>query len=387
MRAECQQPDQRDRGERADRRHCEARPLPRALGCEDQERQHEACRHLDPYADRERSGGRPQPRARARAQQQRKCERRDQDRVVVRAAHREHQQHRVQPDERRRPAPGVPGSAGSSRHHRDGCKGAEDGDRLERPQRSREAKRDERIGEQREQRSVGGVLKGPADEVEDRVGGGFGGDVRVGVEPVQDAQAREGEVAEDVLGDQRWAQQDDHARERDRGAERERPERAGAEQYEQVARAHDQDQRLEASTGETEAEPAQRPRQPRRPASAARGHVLRGARCGACAEEEERHEDAAEPERSECAQRPVGAPRARHPTGTAGTRALTRERAGGYGARGWNQAIVAPRPAGVPCGRYAVSEALLSGIPRGACKPCVHLVARSLSNASQQPHR
>ena len=102
------------------------------------------------------------------------------------------------------------------------------------------------------------------------VGGGFGGDVGVGVEAVQSAQAGEGQVAEHVLGDQRRSQQQDQVREHDRR----RPARAGGSaraqrQHEQVARAHDQHQRLEAAAAEMPTpRPCSGPASQRRPAAA-----------------------------------------------------------------------------------------------------------------------
>ena len=72
------------------------------------------------------------------------------------------------------------------------------------------------------------MQEGPSDEREDRIGGHFRGHVRVGVEAVQRSQAGEAQVAEDVLGDQRWPQQQDGVCRSDRAREGSRGERPHA---------------------------------------------------------------------------------------------------------------------------------------------------------------
>jgi len=59
----------------------------------------------------------------------------------------------------------------------------------------------------------------PSDERVDRIGGRFGGDMRVGVQAVQRTHAREREVAENVLGDQRRPQEQGHVRQQHRRGE------------------------------------------------------------------------------------------------------------------------------------------------------------------------
>jgi hypothetical protein len=240
--------DQRDRAEHddADRRARE-RPKPLAARTRPQheERQREPGRDLDRDARDERRRGTAKARARAGAQQERRRKGEQDQRVVVRAADREHEQHRVQPDERRRPARRVPEPPCCARDQRDRDEARDDGERLERPQRAGQAKRRRRIAEQREQWAVGGVLIGPADKREHFVAGGLRGDVRVRVEAVQRAEPGEADVAEHVLGEQRRPEQQDHVRGEDRRGDRAERQRPRAEQHERVARAHDQRQRLE----------------------------------------------------------------------------------------------------------------------------------------------
>ena len=210
-----------------------------------------------------------------RGQRQRDGEREQRQRVVVRTAHTQHQQHRVQADERDGPPWRVPRARGRPRDqsHRAGAR--DHGDRLEGPHAAREAQRHDRVAEQREQRAIRGVQKRPADEVEHRVGGRFGGEVRVRVEPVQGAQACERQVAEHVLGDQRRSEQQARVSQRDRARESGHRQSARRQQHQRVAHAHQQRQRLVVAARKADAQSSQWPSQPRGPAAAARGHVLR----------------------------------------------------------------------------------------------------------------
>ncbi len=266
--------------ETARARHCDAPALTGAAPAQHQERQQQAGRELDPHAagQRERRPARSlrrRARTRAgRAQQQCEAEREQQQRVVVRAADRHHQEHRVQPEERQRERARVPEPPGRLGRQPDRAEAAEDGERLQRPEPAGEPQRRSRIAHQREQRAVRRVLERPADEAEHRVARGFGREVGVGVEAVQRAHTPEGEVAEDVLGEQRRPEQQDqvgcdHGR-RDR-CDRKRPR---GHERDQVARADHQHQRLEAALPELCADPAQRAGQPARPATAVGGHVL-----------------------------------------------------------------------------------------------------------------
>jgi hypothetical protein len=160
-----------------------------------------------------------------------------------------------------------------------------DRERLQRPQPSSEPERRDRVAREREQRAVGRVLEGPADEQVDGIGGRLGGDVRVRVHPVQGAQASEVEVAEDVLGDQRRTDQQREVRGDDRRPEHPSRQCAHGEQHGQIARGHDQRQRLKAVRAEAHAEARERARQPAWPASATRGNILRGAARGARGDE------------------------------------------------------------------------------------------------------
>jgi hypothetical protein len=299
--------DQRDRAEHdeTDRRACErAKPLAARTRTEHEERQRETGRDLDRDAREERRRGAAKARARACAQRERRRKGQQDQRVIVRAADREHEQHRVQPDERRRPTRRVPEPPCCARDKRDRGEARDGGQRLERPQRAGQAERRRRVAEQGEQRAVGGVLIGPADKREHFVAGGLRSDVRVWVETVQRAEPGEADVAEDVLGEQRRPEQQDHVRGEDRGGDRAERQRPRAEQHERVARAHDQRQRLEPAGAEAHAEALERTGEPARPPARVRGHVLRGFAGGAGARQEDGDEDADQPDRPERAEEP-----------------------------------------------------------------------------------
>jgi hypothetical protein len=117
--AEADQADDRDREQAAAGAQGDAHALASLRRGEHEERQHQRGRDLDRYArsDRDRRG--PHTRAGAGAQEQREREREQHERVVVRAADRQHQQHRVQPDERGGPARGSAGALGCAGDQRD----------------------------------------------------------------------------------------------------------------------------------------------------------------------------------------------------------------------------------------------------------------------------
>jgi hypothetical protein len=270
-----------------------------AAGAEHEKRQHDAGAQLDPDPGHERGRARARTRRCACREGQRGGEREHEQRVVVCPADSQHEQHGVQPHERRSPRGRTAQARGGARGQRDRAEARGGGETLQQPQPAGEPQRCREVAPKREQGTVGRVLEGPADECEDGVRGRFGGHVRVGVEAVQGAHAREGEVAEDVLGDQRRTEHEHDVRECDRARERDRRQRAGGEQHEQVAAAHRQHQRLEAAAAETAAETSQRARQPARPAAAAAGHVLRGSGRCACVEQEDGGQHARQPERAE----------------------------------------------------------------------------------------
>jgi hypothetical protein len=147
------------------------------------------------------------------------------------------------------------------------------------------------------------MLEGPSHEREDRIGRCFGGDVRVGVQAVQRPHAGEVQVAEDILGDQRRAEEQGHVRRHDRHHDRAQRQRPSGQQDCQVARAHDQRQCLKAAARDAHTEAFQRPCHPARPAAAARRNVLRGPARGAGREKEDRRYDAEQPQRAQGAQR------------------------------------------------------------------------------------
>jgi hypothetical protein len=227
-------------------------------------------------------------RSAPRRQRQRAGQGQQHQRVVVGAAGGEQEQRGIEPDEgrgRRRRASHPPSRLGDQR---DRAQAGRDRHGLQRPQAAAEPEQGERVGAEREQRAVGGVLEGPADESEHRVDRRFGGDVRVRVQPVQRAQAGERQVAEHVLGDQRRREQEQRVGRRDRTgqrAPRKRP-RAHRREHRRVAGAKHQHPDLEAAPAELPAEPVQRPRQPGGPTAAARGHQLGGGARGAGGDDE-----------------------------------------------------------------------------------------------------
>ena len=278
-----------------------------ARRAEQHERQRQPGGHLDPDARHERHRRRAEARGGAGRERQRAREGEQDQRVVVGAADGEHEQHRVQADEGRRPAPRLPETTGGTRDQRDGAEAGEHGQGLERPQPARDAERHEGVADQREQGAVGRVLVGPTEESEDFVARGLRGDVRVGVQAVQGTEPREADVAEDVLRDQRGSEQQDHVGGEDRRPDRAERKRAGGEEHAQVAGAHDQAERLKAARADAHAEPFERAGQPPDPAAAARGHVLRRLAGSARGRQEGRHDD---PEQAERPERPPPALRA-----------------------------------------------------------------------------
>ena len=306
MAAEADQRDGAEHGEAGDGRDEHAHAIAPASRREREERQHQPRRHLHADADRERGGAGTEARVRACRERKRGGEHQQDQRVVVRAADREHEQHRVEPDERARPAPRMAEPARGESDQRDRAETARDRDRLERPQRAADAERHGRVAEQREQRAVRRVLVRPAEEREHFVAGRLCGDVRVRVEPMQRAHPREADVAEHVLREQRRPEQQDHVRRRDRGGDRGEWERAREQQHEHVARAHDERQRLKAAGAERQVQPFERARQPRRPAAAARRHVLRRFAGCAGARQEDGDDHAEQPEQAERTRRARG---------------------------------------------------------------------------------
>ena len=236
----------------------------------------------------------------------------------MRAAHGQLEQHGIEPDERRRGLTRPPHPGRGARDQCHGCEAREHGDRLQRPHPCAQPERDEQIGPEREQRAVGGVLEGPADEREHGVDRRFGGDVRVRVKPMQDAEPREGQIAEHVLGEQRRPEQQRQVGERDRRGDRLAGQLADRHQHRGVAGAHRKRPGLEAARADARREPAQRSGQPAGPAAAARGHERPrgGGRAGG--EQQRRRDDRRQPARPERAH-----PRAaRAPIGGARLRAL-----------------------------------------------------------------
>ena len=304
--AEADQPDDRDGQQTAAGAHGDSDPLAFLRRGEHQERQHQRSCDLDrdPRRDRDRRGA--QTRTGAGAEEQREREREQHERVVVRPAHGQRQQHRVQADERRRPAGRLAHALGRASDQRYGREAREHGQRLQHPQAPGQAQRRQRVAGEREQRAVGRVLERPAVELEDRVGRRFRGHVGIGVEPVQGAHPRERQIAEHVLRDQRRPQRQQHVRQHDRRGDRRERKPRRRHEHERVARAHRQHQRLEAGAGEADVQAAQRAGQPCGPTTAAPRHVLRRRRRGPGAQQRDGGHDAEQSERAEDAQRRCG---------------------------------------------------------------------------------
>jgi hypothetical protein len=285
--------------------------LARVSRCEYEQRQRQPGGHLDADTGHQCRRARPQARVGAGAQRERRCERQQDQRVVVRPADRQYEQHGVQADERRRPAPRLTEPAGGPGDQRDGAEARGDGERLERPQAAGQPERSRGVAEEREQRPVGGMLEGPADEPEDFVARRFGRHMRVRVQAVEGSETGKAHVAEDVLRDQRRPEQQDQVRGHDRRHERADRQGAREQQHEQVARAHDQREGLEGARADAHAQALEGPRKPTRPAAASPRHVSRRFAGGAGAREEDGHDHAEQAEQAERSCRPRPPPGAR----------------------------------------------------------------------------
>lgn len=329
MRAEPEHRDQRECRHTDQHAHEQPQAFARTRGRQEEERQHETGGGLHPDRRDERAarglvmrrGGsrvarvdgacrnrcapgapgrciarRPAARSHRRRQGQRERQQKHRQRVVVVAADRQLQQHRVQADEGDGRAPRAAHASRGNAHQRDCAETRQRGERLQRPQFARQAQRREGVTQQREQRPVGGVLVGPAEEVVNRVGGGLRGEDGVRVQAVQRTQVRETDVAEHVLGDQRRPEQQDRVGEDDRQRKRPQRQRAHTEQHRHIATGHHQCERLEARGIDAQTKALEGPGHPVRPTAAARGHIQRGGVRGAggYAEDAGEHREQAE---------------------------------------------------------------------------------------------
>jgi hypothetical protein len=329
VRTEADHPDEHDRREPAQRRQRRSDPPAGSRLAEREERQHEpgAQLHRDPRG--ERRGGRPRSRGRPGAQQQRQRQRRDQPRVVVGSPDREHHEHRVQAEEHGGEGGRAAEALGRARGQPHGGEAEHRARRFEGPQRAGQPERRRRVAREREQRSVRRVLEGPADEPVDGIGRSFRREMRVRIEPVQRAHARIHDVPEDVLGDQRWAEHDDHVRREDRRGQPPQRDRAGARKREQVAAADDQHQGLERTLAERRAGTGQRAREPARPAAAVGGHVPARRLRGVEHQDRERSQHRDDRDAADDA----AEARAARPRRSGGARARARGRGRGSGGR------------------------------------------------------
>jgi hypothetical protein len=155
--------------------------------------------------------------------------------------------------------------------------------------------------------------------------------MRVWVQPVQGAQPGEIEVAEDVLGDQRWAEQQREMRGEDRHPQHACRQRARRQQHRHIAGGHDQRERLEAARGDAHVQTLQGPGQPARPAAATRRDVLRRLARSPRGEQEGAREHAEQTEQAERAQRARRARRSPRAGGRSPAGGSHRAPAGGQG--------------------------------------------------------
>ena len=209
----------------------------------------------------------------------------------MRPSHGHNQEDGVQADEHRRPAPRAAEPARCSRHQRDARQARRDGDTFQRPQARRETERRDGVARQREQRAVWRVLVEPADELKGRIGRRVGRHVRIGVEAVERAEPGEVQIAEDVLRYERWAEEQDRMRAHDRRGDRAHRQAPGEQKHGQVARAHEQHERLEAAGADADIEALERSGQPVRPPAVAGRDVRGGFRGRSGGHENDAHGD------------------------------------------------------------------------------------------------
>ena len=87
-------------------------------------------------------------------------------------------------------------------------------------------------------------------KLKDGVCGGRGREVGVWVQTVERAHAGEGQIAEDIAGDERRAEQEQQVGEEDGGCDRAHGQAASAGEHEQVAGAHGEREGLKATSPE-----------------------------------------------------------------------------------------------------------------------------------------
>lgn len=183
--------------------------------------------------------------------------------------------------------------------------------------------------------------------------------MRVRVHSVQSAQAGEIEVAEDVLGDQWRSDQQRQVRGDDRHPEHSPPQRAHGQQHCQVARGHDQRERLEAVGVEAHTETREGASQPAWPAPAAGRDILRWTARGARGDEQDAREHTEQAEHAEHVQercRDGSIPRADSAPRAGGCACAPRETCQG-GARLHALIVTSRRPATLRCAEYPVGAA------------------------------
>jgi hypothetical protein len=152
--AEADYADDRHREQGGRRAQRDPQPLAPARCAEHEERQRKTRRELHAHARRQRGRCRARSPARPRAQRQRRAECQQQQRVVVRAPHSQHQQDRVQAQERGCPRRRLAETPSGTRDQRDCAEAGDDCDCLERPQAPRQPQGCDRIAREREHRTV-----------------------------------------------------------------------------------------------------------------------------------------------------------------------------------------------------------------------------------------
>jgi len=210
--AESDQPDEhkRKQGQSCARRH--PHPLAAAGRSEHDKGEREPGGDLHAHAHRERDRGRSEPRARCCGHRKRERQQHHRQRVDVRAADGQYEQGRVQSHEGGGATHGAVQAPGCARNQRDRAEAREHSYCLQRPESACEPERRRQVAREREQRTIGGGRwrgRFPAQEREYRVAWRFGGGVGVGAEAMQGPKPGEAEVAEHILGDQRWPQEQD----------------------------------------------------------------------------------------------------------------------------------------------------------------------------------
>jgi len=159
VRAEPHDRHDRQQHQRAAGARRDTRPLAPATRCQHHERQHQPRGGLHRDTDDQHSCSRlklgdPGRSRGARSEREGACQHEQHERVVVSAAHRQLEQHRVQAHEHRRHLRRAAHPVRRDRRQGDRCEARGHGNGLQRPQATRQPERRQRIGAEREQGAV-----------------------------------------------------------------------------------------------------------------------------------------------------------------------------------------------------------------------------------------